>query len=151
MAGLWTRCTGQLFQLRYNQPDGTLFYGTSGYLRPPFYDYPANYNSLYRYFQNCYAFHVYLFFIYTTYYFRPNKLLIPDFFAKNNDLAKQQSFPPTLTIYNTNPTYKICCNDTNTLFEDKSFAFGSNNEWEMLYSLARREEPKFFRIFSPYV
>uniref|UniRef100_A0A915I1V8 Uncharacterized protein n=1 Tax=Romanomermis culicivorax TaxID=13658 RepID=A0A915I1V8_ROMCU len=22
--------------------------------------------------------------------------------------------------------YKVCCNDTNTLFEEKSFAFGSN-------------------------
>uniref|UniRef100_A0A915LD95 Uncharacterized protein n=1 Tax=Romanomermis culicivorax TaxID=13658 RepID=A0A915LD95_ROMCU len=39
--------------------------------------------------------------------------------------------------------YRVCCNDTNALFGEKSFALGSNIRIENnIYSLNRREAPK---------
>uniref|UniRef100_A0A915K445 Uncharacterized protein n=1 Tax=Romanomermis culicivorax TaxID=13658 RepID=A0A915K445_ROMCU len=55
--------------------------------------------------------------------------------------------------------YKVCCNDTNTLFEEKSFGFGSNiralempkifgasrrlNEYNISFSYIRPEGEQF--------
>uniref|UniRef100_A0A915J490 Uncharacterized protein n=1 Tax=Romanomermis culicivorax TaxID=13658 RepID=A0A915J490_ROMCU len=39
---------------------------------------------------------------------------------KNSTRSILKSLPKSLTAF------KVCCDDTNTLFEDNSFAFGSN-------------------------